>query len=647
MATSSNLSSILRFYAEKQKSPFIDFKEFCLYVKKYAEHHVEENSELVKYLGDPSSTVEAELKGLEEKNLVAVINQQNKKVIVTFTFYAVKYANQYKEILSKVQIPYPVVSEFPKQFPTEKIPRKQDTSYIPELIENQNVKSPLLYIMDFTKELPSVILPACVPIKVLLETAQKKIRKIMKKEDLHDYFLKKLRSSSQGKEITIRNFYSAVIDNPREDFIDFTEGDDYYIWNQLCYYIRQDFEKIQDKTIEDINILQAISISEIYSTYLKNKFQDQKKKEEALKELRENLNKSPFIFTIEQIIKFKDQNGRLLYGIYNGDDLKEFLQKESTNGNENQLPELLVFKVESGTSYYIYKKNVIHLIVRLSHEAHDSVEEKLVNKWYKALLEYQKLPEMNDQNEFELCLEKSVKSDSPVLYALLNANFTSLLEYEKNEELDSHDFQLFANGKLMPYSELLMLKNSSIMAKAKIKLPFIYTIPLISWIISLIKSGKKKNSSKNKTNSNSQKENENYESLLELEDEKNSKSGKKLSKPEALAAKARELTSDFIPEGSTLDRELNFLTKQWNKMISKEAYNNLTEDVNSLIRDYTRRVVKTLSTQSFTKQRIENLAVNLVKTPNMQKIGEEEALTEYVELYILRLVSNTKKSGMI
>ena len=52
MATSSNLSSIIRHYAEKAKTPFIDFKEFCVYIKKYAEKHIEEEGALVKYLGD-------------------------------------------------------------------------------------------------------------------------------------------------------------------------------------------------------------------------------------------------------------------------------------------------------------------------------------------------------------------------------------------------------------------------------------------------------------------------------------------------------------------------------------------------------------------------------------------------------------------
>ena len=85
MATTANLSSIIRYYAEKQNSGFIDLREFCGYIKKYAEHHVEEQGELVKYLGDPTSTVVAELQGLSEKKLAAIISNNNKKTIVSIT----------------------------------------------------------------------------------------------------------------------------------------------------------------------------------------------------------------------------------------------------------------------------------------------------------------------------------------------------------------------------------------------------------------------------------------------------------------------------------------------------------------------------------------------------------------------------------
>lgn len=634
MATSSNLSSIIRYYADKQKSPFIDLREFCSYIKKYAEHHVEEQAELVKYLGDPTSTVVAELQGLADKKLVSVISSNNKKTIVAISFFSVKYANQYKEILKNDSTPFPIVTDFPKQFPTSALEKKVANQYIPDMIGKEDSKSPMLYLLEFTRDLPALILPACVPVKVILDTAQQKIRKIMKKDEYHDYFLKKLRSTNPTKEITIRNFYEHFVDSENYQFADFQDGDDYYIWNQTLYYIRQDFEKIQDRTIEDINILQAVNILEIQSTYLKEKFQAEHKREEALKELEAALNKSPYFFSMNQILKFQDQSGRLLYGKYTEDDLKEFLQKKTTEGDANKLPPLLVFKVDSGTRYYVYKKKVIQVVVRLCNEAHDSIEKEIEDSWVKAMMNYERLPAMNNQNEFEELLHKLVEKNSPILHSLLTANFMTLLSYEKDDDETMEGFHLFIDGRLMDYSDLLMLKNSKIYANAKARLPFIYTIPLISWLISLFNTKKKE---KNKPKS-AQVSAPNFDD--NSEEEKPKAPEKTKSKTEALAAQAKEITKDLIPEGSTLDRELNYLTKQWNKMISKDAYNNLTEDVNSLIRDYTRRVVKTLTTSSFTRERVENLAKTLVNTPNMQKINEEKALTEYVTLYILRLVSN-------
>ena len=639
MATTSNLSSIIRFYAEKQKSPFIDLKEFCAYVRKYAEHHVEEQSELVKYLGDPTSTIVAELQGLSEKHLVSVITANNKKTLVSFTYFSMKYVNQFKEIMKNDSVLYPIITDFPKQFPTQVLEHKVIGQYIPSIIDKDNSKSPLLYLLDFNRDIPAMILPACVPVKVLLDTAQQKVRKILKKEEFHDYFLKKLRSTNPTKEISIKNFYQHFVDTENYQFAEFTDGEDYYIWNQTLYYIRQDFEKIQDRTIEDTNILQAVQILETHSTYLKEKFQDEHKREEAIKELEGALAKPPYFYSMPQILKFQDQNGRLLYGRYTEDDLKEFLQKMTTDGAANELPQLLVFKVNSGTRYYVYKKKVSQVIVRLCNEAHDSIEKELEDRWYDILLDFERLPEMSNASEFEACLHELVEKNSPILYALLNANFMNILSYEHDEE-NVDGFRLFVDGKLVPYSELLMLKNSKIYSNAKARLPFFYGVPVLSWIMSLFSSKKKekqKNAAKASTKSLS------AQDILDAQDDEASKKaggGPKLTKTQALAKNAKEIARDLVPEGSTIDRELNYLTKQWNKMISKDAYNNLTEDVNSLIRDYTRRVVKTLSASSFTRERVENLAKTLVNTPNMQKINEEKALTEYVTLYILRLVSN-------
>lgn len=632
MATSSNLSSIIRYYAEKQNTPFIDLREFCGWIKKYAEKKVEDQAELVKYLGDPTNTVNAELAGLEEKHLAAVIQNNNKKTIVSLTFMATRFEAKYKELFADESKPYPVEFDLPKKIPTTVFEHKKADQYISECIENQNLKAPYLYIMEFARELPSLVIPASVPINSLLEIAQKKIVKIVKKEEYHDYLLKKLRSSVPGKEISIKHFFDKYIDPENVDVRDFSEGDDYYLWNQLCYYLRLDFEKIQDRTVEDTNILQSIQITEIHNTYLKQKFKTKQIKEEALKELKNSLLKAPYFYSTNQILKFHDNSGRLLYGQYSEEDLKNFLQKETTESNDNELPALVVFKVASGTKYYVYKNNVIPLVIRLCNEAHESIEQALIDKWYKNLLEYIKLPEMTDNDRFEKALELLVEEKSPVLYALLNANFMTLLAYEKNNENNMDSFQLFSDGQLLPYSHLLMLKRESLMSEAKVRLPLIYSMPIISWIVALFRNKKKKEKAVSETS----------DIVKNPFEEETETPKQQLSRTQALAEQAKKLSDEFVPEGSTVDRELNFLVKQWNKMITKEAYMNLTEDVNSLIRDYTRRVCRTISASSFTKERVENLAETLVKTPNMQKIGEEKALTEYVALYIIRLVSNSK-----
>ncbi|MCR4900893.1 MAG: hypothetical protein K5907_08770, partial [Treponema sp.] len=490
MGTSSNLSSIIRFYAEKQKSPFIDLREFCTWIKKYAEHHVEEQAELVKYLGDPTNTVTAELTGLEQKHLAAVIPNGNKKMIVSIAFFSAKYANLYKELVKNESIPYPVEQDLPKKFPTAILERKAAQDYFIQNMNEEPQKSQNLYVVAFPRDLPALLLPACVPIKLLIESAQMKIRKVLKKEEYHDYFLKKLRSANPAKEISVKNFYSSFVDKDYNGYIDVTDGDQYYLWNQLCYFVRQDFEKIQDRTSDDTSVLQAISISEIHSSYLKEKFHTDRKREEALKELQVCLGNPPYFFSPAQILKFQDKHGKLLYGQYSEEDLKETLLKLSTESEDNTLPELVIFKVASGTQYYIYKKKVISLIVRLCNEAHNNVKDILVKKWYEALLEYSKLPEMTNNDKFEKKLEKLVEENSPVLFALLNATFITLLSAEKNYDDSLSTLQLFSDGKLLPYSHLLMLKRDDILSEAKTRLPFIYTIPFISWLIGLFRARK-------------------------------------------------------------------------------------------------------------------------------------------------------------
>ena len=117
---------------------------------------------------------------------------------------------------------------------------------------------------------------------------------------------------------------------------------------------------------------------------------------------------------------------------------------------------------------------------------------------------------------------------------------------------------------------------------------------------------------------------------------KNTNVGKKTS----LREEARAAEKSFVPESSTLDRELESYERLWNNLIEKEHHKNLTEDVNSLIRDYVRGQIQTMKTSGFTKDRIQSMAESIVRIPSLMKIKAHSELQHYVQLYIIKLVKN-------
>jgi hypothetical protein len=196
------------------------------------------------------------------------------------------------------------------------------------------------------------------------------------------------------------------------------------------------------------------------------------------------------------------------------------------------------------------------------------------------------------------------------------------------------------NNQLLPYSEILLMSRQELLNDAKIMLPFWYSMPIISWIARLLLRPPKSNrNKKQKTKAELYRE---AEEAKRKEDETTAMLSQNatVSKKVALRDAARSAEQVYVPESSTLNRELDSYEKIWNKRLGKETHNNLTEDVNSLIRDYIRRTLRTMKTDGFTPERIHSLAENLLNAPGLQKIGERDALLMYIKLYMVKLVKN-------
>ena len=634
MSQDINLSTILYLCAKGQASAFVNIGDFCDYLRKYAARNQAEHPELMQYLCISEASLLKELEEYAERHELYLQNQgERKTVIVAISYYSIFFEERYKEILVKTNLPFPSVLDLPKNLPADAIDKHDAAELIPALSVQQDLTSPLLYCLLFHRDVPALLFPASVPINTLLKAAMAKIRTMLRKEEYHDYFQKKLKAANPNKEISARTFYTRLLQQSDDaENVFELEGDGFYYWGQLCYFIRRDFEKVKDRTTEDINILQAIAVSDIWMASQKEKTTKAKQKMEAFAELEQALAKPPFFYNMENIQKIKDSKGVLLYGQYNEKELSDFLTRLSSETVESELPKLLVFKIATGERYFIYKNRVFPLIVRLANEAHDVIEKSLTEKWMQTLEAYQTLPEMKDAKLFEKVLTQEVERQSPVLHALLNSDFLLLLHYETGHQNDG--FHIFSGGKLLAYSDLLMLNNGTILTVARAKLPIWYSIPIIVAVATFftrLKNGtlfKKEKSAQNKK--------------LNVVSERidAAENSKKKSRQVALADAARTISSSLVPPGSSIDRELDSYMKQWNKMLTKDGHNQLNNDVNALIRDYMRKVVATISASTFTQDRVRSLAETLCKTPNMRKINGGDALFMYVQLYILRLVGN-------
>ena len=153
------------------------------------------------------------------------------------------------------------------------------------------------------------------------------------------------------------------------------------------------------------------------------------------------------------------------------------------------------------------------------------------------------------------------------------------------------------------------------------------------------KDKKKKDSSQAataKTLEEEKRKSEQKEVELEAKDSADPQKNRKRELRKAAAS----VETKLVPQTSTIDRELQSYMQEWNDRLNKEAHDNLETDVNTLIRDYVRKTLRSLRTENLTAERISHLAESLVNTPSLMKIKNHAALKRYVELYMVKLIKN-------
>jgi hypothetical protein len=95
---------------------------------------------------------------------------------------------------------------------------------------------------------------------------------------------------------------------------------------------------------------------------------------------------------------------------------------------------------------------------------------------------------------------------------------------------------------------------------------------------------------------------------------------------------------DYVGENASVEKTLDQLAEEWNPLLDPTAKANLIEDVNSLVRDFLRRMKVGFRYVPPDRQRIRSLAEQLAQNQAFDQIKRKDALKRYLELYMLKLL---------
>ncbi|MDR0731934.1 MAG: hypothetical protein LBF63_09710 [Treponema sp.] len=636
MAKATDLYVIMRAYSNKNNSPYINIDAFIAFLSKYVVRLAAEQPEWVDWVNDTS---------LKFWNAMGEYSEDGRCVLLTDTpqgrvylpYYIVdKLKEAYRDLDESADMPFPNEDYFAVKLPPEQTQMLSlETDLVPYFDKPATSFLPVIKLVFLESGIDALILPPMIP-RRLLEAAILKIRYHVKQHNNREYYMHKLLPMFQNKEGTLREVLEMLNSRPL-DSVNAIEGGGevtYLFWASLCSFLKNDIRKKTERLSGDVAVLEGVYIVETCLNLYKTRLQREREKETALRALDQLMDKPPYYFTQDQIVKFTDNKGALLLTQYTEADLNNYIKKKVNESVEGAIPEWLVVQSKNGEQYYLKKDKYLPLVTRLIFNAQNTIKQEVASRWTAILGNFKSEPAMETDAEFERLLANLNAAMNPLLDTFLEDKKLPWVydELERTQKVIPPASRIFERGKLIPYSLLFVMKRREMLFDAKMSLPFWYSIPIISSIIAFFaRLGKRKKKSYQTVRKHN-------ESIEAVEGDTTSRNNSK-----EFINSVREMETQMVPIDKDIDSYLVELQNHWGQLLDPKAQRNLVEDVNSLIRDNLRQSMRVWKKQRLSPVNLQDLAQGIINgTPVLRNINSRDALLLYMQIYMVKILKTIK-----
>jgi hypothetical protein len=660
MAQSIELYYILRGYALKIDSPVIEIRSFLEFLEKYASFRIQEQADWAKWTSDTEKKFWAELPPLVESNKCLLLSDtaQDRLFIPSFCLEKLRniYLNSDKvadrpfpdEDILKVSIPNDQVlvinlssdvelffKEIAKGSPAlpnaggegaetaDAAPdiKKKDQSRAGVETEEYMIK------LVFSEGYGSALVPSGLFPRRLLEAAFLKLRGYLLNRGNKDYILHKLSPYMPAREKYMRELMDQLIAQPTECFRNLESSGDSssMFWTCFSSLIKTDIKNKSELLSEDLGAIQAAFLVDACNVFYKERDTKRKEREQALRNLDQHLERPPFYYTLDDIVKFTNDREILLLDIFSRQELEEHIKKRTTESEKNELPEWLILQGKKGERWYIKKNKYLPLCTKMLIGIRPNIKKEIVNRWIHLMKEFRKEPAMEKDEEFDRLLSAYTVNENPALVALLEDPKLYLVysELQRAQVNIPAASRIFRDGRLLPMSVLYAFRRRDMVTDVKFLLPFWYSIPILANIIAFFKNRKNKKPQKKQNR----------------ERAANTAIASQGTEARTIQNSAREIVDAMVPQGLMLDEYLTDLEGRWSRILDKKARQNLVSDVRALLKDNLRYAVKIHKTKQLSQKSLGELADGLIdSSTTLQRLSSGQALRQYMQLYMAKLL---------
>ncbi|HAK46630.1 MAG TPA: hypothetical protein DCO79_12025 [Spirochaeta sp.] len=566
------------------------------------------------------------------------------------------YLNQavqtaYERMESNSEYPFPTFSSMNIKVPEDKLKALHLPENLSAALRDDIKDSDIIYKLFFAGDSSPIIAEGAIIRSRMLVLAVSKVRNFLTFKNNANFMYQKMLPAFNKNTRVLMDAIKMVQSNPGRASLAIKKPDEFVFsfWTQMCSFLRKDLSGKENMTTNDEGLLQSAVLIHSYILYYKNIIISNKRKQEALKFVGEKLKKEPYYYSISDIYSFSDKQGPLLDKKYKREDLHDFINGKLKVKNNDALPELVKVKTVNNKMYYIHNSVFLTLIHKKINDAHDHFRKEYLDAWAEDIRSYRTPKAMNSDEAFHADLEKKVKNEDPLLYAILSFELLYLsISDSKNLKLKALaqgwiDVKMQASK---PLPDILDLHRRNLASEVRSIVPFWLTIGFFRRLAAIFGGGKKKKHAKSSLKAQIGAEGSYPKSTAKVISglpSTDSSGRKKIKTKSAEYKNAVDLLKQKLNYShSNVNEKLKDLSNDWNPLLDNDARNNLVKDVNNMVRDYMRKILRETAFAVPDAERVSNIADLLAGNKAFTVIKKRESFKNYITVYILKTLSETK-----